>query len=130
MHTHARRLPSSFFPVVSLVVSFPLLLGILATDVLIGYEAMTGYTRPLRSFADSLQPAGVAALLLYAFFGPVLACILCLIPTTPSGQEATVAGSRRGFAQRVRLVGVLCALVALGLVLLTGLLLATARGGT
>jgi hypothetical protein len=68
--------------------------------------------------------------LLYALFGPVLACILCLIPTTPSGQEATMAGSFRGSAQRVRLVGVLCALVALGLVLLTGLLLAAVRGGT
>ncbi|HLX58350.1 MAG TPA: hypothetical protein VKR83_15130 [Ktedonobacteraceae bacterium] len=114
----------------SFVVSLPLLLGILAADVLIGYEAVTGYTRILRSLVDSLQPPWFDALLLYALFGPVLACLLCLIPTAPSGPEATAARGLRGSAHRVRLVGVLVAVTALGLVLLTGLVLAAARGGT
>jgi hypothetical protein len=130
MSIQLRRLPSYLLPLLSFVVSLPLLLGILATDVLIGYEAVTGYTRILRSLVDSLQPPWFAALLLYALFGPVLACMLCLIPTTPSGQEATAARRLRGSAQRFRLVGVLVAVMALGLVLLTGLVLAAARGGT
>lgn len=49
---------------VSLVVSFPLLLGVLAADVLIEYEAVTGYTRLLRSPVDSLPSVRFAALLL------------------------------------------------------------------
>lgn len=130
MGIQMRKLPSPLLPLLSLVLSFPLLLGILATDVLICYEAITGYTRILRSLVDALQPPWFALLLLYALFGPVLACMLCLISPAPSGQDATVAQNLPSSTRRFRLVGVLFALVTLGFVLLTGLVLAAARGGT
>ena len=119
------------FPTIGTILSFPVLLGIVAADLLIICEAITGQTQLLSSLQHSFPPFVFILLGCYAVFGPLLTCILC------AGAQSTYNERQRNEArlqdQRellwIRFV-LLIAIMALGLVLLTGMAFGIVRQGT
>ena len=117
------------FPAIGMVLSFPVLLGIVAADLLIIYEAITGQTQLLTSLQHSFSPFVFILLGCYAVFGPFLTCILCagVQSTYKQRNEARVQDHHELLWYRLVL---LIAILALGLVLLTGMAFGIMRQGT
>lgn len=118
------------FPAIGTVLSFPVLLGIVAADLLIIYEAIIGQTQLLTSLQHSFSPLVFILLGCYAVFGPLLACILCAgvqLAYSAQRNEAGVQGHHGLLWYRFVL---LIAIAALGLVLLTGMVFGIVRQGT
>ncbi len=117
-------------PLVSLVLSVPTLLGVVAFSVWAVYHALTGSVLDVSAPAALQSPPAFALTLLYVIFGPIAACALCLgqraradaasgrplAPGTAASRMNTLALRVAGAAALL-----LLALVFLGMV---------ARGGT
>ena len=117
------------FPAIGAVLSFPVLLGIVAADLLIIYEAITGQTQLLTSLQHAFSPLVFISLGCYAVFGPVLTCILCAGAQSTYKQRNEAGGQARHELLWYRFV-LLIAIAALGLVLLTGVAFGIVRQGT
>ncbi|HEY7419919.1 MAG TPA: hypothetical protein VH593_32375 [Ktedonobacteraceae bacterium] len=119
------------FPAIGTVLSFPALLGIVAADILIIYAAITGQAQILFSLQHSFSPLVFVLLGCYAVFGPFLACILCAAArSASSGSQGSEIGIPTGHELLWNRIVLLMAALALGLVLVTGLIFGIARQGT
>lgn len=119
------------FPAIGTVLSFPALLGIVAADILITYEAITGQTQLLLSLQHSFSPFVFVLLGCYAVFGPLLACMLCAAAQIASnesqGDAILIRADHELLWNRIIL---LIAVLTLVLVLLTGMIFGIVRQGT
>lgn len=79
-HRIELRMHAYLVPAVSLVLSLPALLCLLALCAVAGYHALTGHALDLSAAQPLLQrPVVPGLLLLYVVFGPMLGVVLCVL---------------------------------------------------
>ena len=132
IHMRLRNFSWYITLILSVVLSLPTLLGCLAFWILVAYEVIVKDLKGtlLLSVLNWLPQSLFAWFVLSIVFGPLFACVLCILQLTRFQQESPVMGFASSHQYRLTRAVLIFAAVSICFLLLTGGIARIIRGPT